>query len=154
MTTKAIEVIFDETQSLSVTDAMYVFHIHEDFDPWAILGLIHSNIFLFLYKVSNQGDARVIPQVKASKLSTIPVPTRAFFSSTARKLADCTQKLCSITRDIANLPSQTIGSKTTDLEGEIYQLTVEMNMLVSSLYELDDKDESLVNLSLQGLQRS
>lgn len=76
-TAKTIELVFDPDQSLYVTDAMYVFQPSKQFDPWVVIGLMQSKLFLFLYRVANQGESRIIPQVKASKLEGLPFPDAA-----------------------------------------------------------------------------
>jgi hypothetical protein len=40
----------------------------------AIQAVMHSSALLYLYRVSNQGEKRVIPQVKATKLQEVPFP--------------------------------------------------------------------------------
>lgn len=89
-TTKAIEIVYDETENLVVTDAMYVFALKAKIDPWAFMAVMHSSTMLFLYRVSNQGEGRVIPQVKASKLQTLPFPNLAANVALQKSLAtDC-----------------------------------------------------------------
>lgn len=89
-TTKAIEIVYDETENLVVTDAMYVFALKSGIDPWAFMAVMHSSTMLFLYRVSNQGEGRVIPQVKASKLQTLPFPKLTANKTLQENLAaDC-----------------------------------------------------------------
>ena len=76
-TAKRPEVIFDESDGLFVTDAMYVFCLEAGEDPWTCLGIINSRLFEFLYRVANEGESRVIPQVKAAKLYGLPYPSAA-----------------------------------------------------------------------------
>ena len=73
-TTKVIELVYDETNNLVVTDAMYVFKILPTMDRHVCMAILTSKIFLQLYRISNQGESRVIPQIKAEKLLTIPFP--------------------------------------------------------------------------------
>ena len=73
-TSKTIELVYDESQNLVVTDAMYVFKFRPEVDPYVALAILQSKAFLFFYRVANQGESRVIPQVKASKLSSLPFP--------------------------------------------------------------------------------
>ena len=74
-TSKKIELVYDRDSSAFVTDAMYVFRAPPEVDPYVLMGVLQSRAFLFLYRVANQGESRVIPQVKASKLQELPVPT-------------------------------------------------------------------------------
>lgn len=73
-TSKSIEVVFDENRNLVVTDAMYLCKLREGVSPKAVLGVLHSKLFAFLYRLSNQGESRVIPQIKAAKLEPLPFP--------------------------------------------------------------------------------
>ena len=69
---------------------MYVFALKEEINPWAFMAVMHSSTMLFLYRVSNLGDGRVIPQVKASKLQTLPFPKLTANKALQEKLAsDC-----------------------------------------------------------------
>ena len=73
-TSKKIELLYDEKNDIYVTDAMYVFKISKKYNPWITIAILQSSLFLFLYRIANQGENRVIPQVKASKLQYIPFP--------------------------------------------------------------------------------
>lgn len=85
-TSKRIELAYDESQNLIVTDAMYVFKIRPEIDPYSALAILQSKAFLFFYRVANQGESRVIPQVKASKLATLPFPRSASSSLDVKNL--------------------------------------------------------------------
>ena len=50
-----------------------MFLLKPGYDPLA-LAVLQSHLFLFLYRVSNLGESRVIPQVKAAKLQTFSEP--------------------------------------------------------------------------------
>ena len=52
-TTKTIELIYDETDNIFVTDAMYVFRLKEGFNPWVCMAILSSKAFLFFYRVAN-----------------------------------------------------------------------------------------------------
>lgn len=100
-TTKAIELIFDESASIYVTDAMYVFGLKPGIDPWTCMAVLHSKLVLFLYRVANQGEARVIPQVKASKLSTLPFPDIGASQPTATALSRSCKAMLSLHEQLA-----------------------------------------------------
>ena len=74
-TSKSIELIYDESEKLVVTDAMYVFRVLPVVSALALMAVMHSKLFLQLYRIANEGDARVIPQIKAAKLELLPIPT-------------------------------------------------------------------------------
>ncbi|MBI4701194.1 MAG: restriction endonuclease subunit M [Deltaproteobacteria bacterium] len=87
-TTHGVHLIYDHRDDLVVTDAMYVFRLRKDQDPMAALAILHSRLFLGLYQVANQGDARVIPQIKAAKLGALPYPGADKGTARAEKLAE------------------------------------------------------------------
>ena len=53
---------------------MYVFAPRAGVPHEYLLGLMHSKPFADFYRLANQGDARVIPQIKAAKLLEVPIP--------------------------------------------------------------------------------
>lgn len=73
-TTRNIELVWDPSSQLVVTDAMYVFAPKEGIPPEFLMGLMHSRPFADFYHLANQGDGRVIPQIKAAKLLEVPIP--------------------------------------------------------------------------------
>ena len=76
-TTNSLALVLDPASSLFVTDAMYVFRPLPEYSPAAVIAVMQSRAFGFLYRVANQGESRVIPQVKASKLEPLPIPAEA-----------------------------------------------------------------------------
>ena len=73
-TSRHIELVYDEAGDLVVTDAMYVFGVRDGVPVEYVLGLMQAVPFAEFYRVANQGDGRVIPQVKATKLMEVPFP--------------------------------------------------------------------------------
>jgi len=136
-TSKRIEVIYDPDASVYVTDAMYVFKLLPEYNPWACMAILQSKLFLFLYHVANQGESRVIPQVKASKLHTIPYP--------APKSADpVSANLAQFCREMLRLHKQLTGANTPDektrIQRQIETTDQQIDQLVYELYGLTDKE--------------
>ena len=73
-TSKKIELVYDEDQTICVTDAMYVFRTRKILDWKFVMAILQSATFLFLYRTANQNESRVIPQIKATKLYSLPFP--------------------------------------------------------------------------------
>ncbi|NJO36157.1 MAG: hypothetical protein HC869_27005 [Rhodospirillales bacterium] len=73
-TSRKIELVYDKEGDLIVTDAMYVFGVRSGIPVEFVLGLMQSSPFAEFYRLGNQGDGRVIPQVKARKLLEVPLP--------------------------------------------------------------------------------
>jgi type I restriction-modification system DNA methylase subunit len=104
-TTKKIELVYDERDDLFVTDAMYVFSPKKGIDPWALMAIMQSKVFLFLYRISNQGESRVIPQIKAAKLEPLPIPELAG-SSDVKTLSHDAKKLLELNREFSKASSE------------------------------------------------
>ncbi len=140
-TVKTIELVFDEKESLFVTDAMYVFTLKPGYDPWAALAVLQSRLFLFLYRVSNLGESRVIPQVKAAKLQTLPLPRLELSNPLVSQLrAEC-ESLLLLNEKVIAVKSE---RDRTALERQIRATDGRIDRLVYELYELKPEEISLV----------
>lgn len=147
-TSKTFEVVHDATDDLYVTDAMYVFRIRPGLDPRVVLGLIHSRLVLFLYRVTNQGEGRVIPQVKAAKLNEIPVPALDIDFVGCRALVDAVDQLLAVTSRLgkARMPNE-IEALCREASG----LVVRLDRRVYDLYGLTEDEIALVESSFEGV---
>jgi len=95
-TSKRIELVFDATMDLYVTDAMYVFRSKLGINPDFLGAVMQSNIFRAFYLIGNQGEGRVIPQIKAAKLNSLPVPKFTEQSAIHTKIANDARALASL----------------------------------------------------------
>ncbi len=142
-TTKRIEVIFDNSDNLVVTDAMYVFRLKSGIHPMAALGVLHSSLFLFLYRVSNQGEARVIPQIKAAKLGPLPFPDLANIAQKAQH-----DRMVQLVEQMLKTKAQVSTAKTesdrTYLEDKCAGLDRQIDQLTYDIYDLTPEEVSLV----------
>lgn len=139
-TNKTIELVYDEKDSLYVTDAMYVFSFRERVDPWAAMAVLQSRLFLFLYRVANQGESRVIPQVKAAKLGGIPFPDLRQ-SKHAELLSNLSKTMCSLSEQLSSEKSE---HGRTELERRISSTDDEIDALVYKVYGLTDAEMKIV----------
>lgn len=73
-TSKRIELVFDKSDNLVVTDAMYIIHLKDNIDPILFISFMQSKVVHFCYLILNQGESRVIPQIKATKLYSLTIP--------------------------------------------------------------------------------
>jgi adenine-specific DNA-methyltransferase len=139
-TSKKIELIFDKEQNLYVTDAMYVFSTKRHIDPRLVLAVLQSKAFLFLYRVSNQGELRVIPQVKASKLDSLPFP------ACAQEAANTT---CQLVDDLlktkAHLGAATTETEINYLESRCADIDRRIDEIVYELYGLTSEEIAIVD---------
>lgn len=140
-TSKTIELIYDPDRSVYVTDAMYVFNILSNVDPWAFMAVMQSKLFLFIYKVSNQGESRVIPQVKASKLENLPFPVFDKAQPVVTKLREQCQQMYYLNRKRSNARTP---QEQTALERETSATDKQINQLVYRLYGLTEEEIKIV----------
>jgi hypothetical protein len=141
-TAKTIELIYDPDNSIYVTDAMYVFSLLPARQPesWAVMAILQSRLFLVLYRVANQGESRVIPQVKASKLQSLPYPVYEYPSLRVNELGRLCQVMCQLHRSIAVQTSH----EQTLLQRQIHAMGRQIDHLVYELYGLTDDEISMV----------
>ncbi|HXR48930.1 MAG TPA: N-6 DNA methylase [Candidatus Limnocylindrales bacterium] len=140
-TTKTIEVIYDEKDNLFVTDAMYVFTPKPGLCPWAFMAVMQSALFLFLYRLANQGESRVIPQIKASKLDTIPFPSLQADDLKVKRLAELCRAMLAARKQLAGAQS--------DKDKDFYTnrcdgLDRQIDALVYDLYALTPDEIKIV----------
>jgi type I restriction-modification system DNA methylase subunit len=145
-TSKTIELIYDASSSLYVTDAMYVFQIQPPHDPWALMAILQSKPFLFLYRVANQGESRVIPQVKASKLEALPYPKREPTHPDMIKLSERSRKMLELNKQKHS--GKLAPSELDRVEREIARTDEEIDNLVYNLYGVTDEERKTIEGSL------
>lgn len=140
-TSKTIELIYDPGASIFVTDAMYVFRTVAGVDPWAFMAIMQSKLFSFLYRVSNQGESRVIPQVKASKLQPLPFPACERPRPALATLSDLCQQMYSLHRQQAT--GRTPQEKTA-LARQVAATDAQIDRSVYHLYGLTQDEIQIV----------
>lgn len=91
--------------------------------------------------VSNQGDARVIPQVKASKLQTLPFPDlRKNKLLQAQLVSDCKALI-----EAKHKAATAFLERQKDYYAQRYvELNTRINTTVFELYGLSDEEVALV----------
>jgi hypothetical protein len=96
---------------------------------------------LFAYRVANQGESRIIPQVKASKLQVLPFPRLDAKASVVQKLSDLGRELYKLNREAK---SSKTGDKFRSMEEKV-------NSLVYQAYGLSDDSIDVVRKTLEGI---
>lgn len=140
-TTKTIELVWDPDQSVYVTDAMYVFKPPAGWDPWTFIAILQSRLFLFLYRTANQGESRIIPQVKASKLEILPLP----FCNSSHHQSEHLSKTSAQIRDAKKeLAGASTDRDKTFYESKCASLDRQIDELVYELYELTPDEIAIV----------
>jgi hypothetical protein len=145
-TSKTIELIYDEQDHLCVTDAMYVFAVRDGIDPFAVMALMQSRVFLALYRVSNLGEARVIPQIKAAKLEPIPFPICASGDKLVKAVSTKASELLLIRQGLATAKA---AANRAALVRQCDILDKEIDILVSNLYGLTRNETEVLEAQLR-----
>jgi hypothetical protein len=145
-TSKTIELIYDSNSSAYVTDAMYVFQSPHDWEPWSLIAILQSKLFLFLYRTANQGESRVIPQVKASKLEPLPIPKCDVSHSSSKRLSG-------IAKQLLDSKQHWLAAKT-DKDKNYYSSKCaafdhQIDALVYELYDLAEEEIQIVETSIR-----
>jgi len=106
------------------------------------MAIMQSKLFLFLYRVSNQGESRVIPQVKASKLESLPFPVcdkpyalLTNLSNHCRQMYDCYR---------AHAVAKTPHEKSL-MQRRIETIDRQIDALVYELYGLTEEEKNAVD---------
>jgi hypothetical protein len=133
-TSRRIELVYDESGELVVTDAMYVFGVRTGIPVEFVLGIMQSTAFLEFYRIGNQGDGRVIPQVKATKLMEVPFPrwdptdevhkaivstVKALMALSASEAAGVTRNLAAQRRKLDRLAEKAYSGEQMESEHEL-----------------------------------
>jgi len=145
-TSRTIALIYDRSDSLFVTDAMYVFRLKPNFSPMSSLGILHSKLFLFLYWISNQGESRVIPQVKASKLNDLPFP-QSQDNGIDDEITHLVERLFKLHLRRANAMSE---YDKNALQRQIEATDMQIDRLVYAVYGLSDQEIEIVERVVGG----
>jgi adenine-specific DNA-methyltransferase len=144
-TIKTIELIYDSTRHAYVTDAMYIFAVRADVDPWAFMAIAQSKPFLFLYRVSNQGESRVIPQIKASKLQPLPFPLANAPADSIEHLSTLCKRMLEINAGAQNCRNPQEMQK---FRRNISSIDEEIDSCTYRLYGLTSKEAGVIERSL------
>jgi len=141
-TTRSIELIYDPAGTVFATDAMYVFKPASNQNPYTMMAILHSKLFLFLYNTANVGESRVIPQVKAAKLATLPYPKQNSNLTIAQKLNEQCNSMLSLHKQ---LPQARTPHEQTALERQIEATDRQIDALVYELYALTEEEIAIVD---------
>lgn len=136
-TTKKLCLAFDEV-GYYATDALYLFKTKAGINEQAILAVLHSKAFQFLYDTIIQGGQRVIPQVKAVYLNDLPFPK---IGKQELELAKLVDQLAKLNEEKADTKLQT---KINQIESKIDYCESRINEIVYQLYGLTAEEIIIV----------
>lgn len=106
-------------------------------DPISLMAVMQSSIFHALYSISNQGEGRVIPQVKATKLHEIPVPAALTTNGMKRELNKIVQTLEALN---GLLKRENVAARKESYQRQISNATQKLDDVVAEMYGLSTTD--------------
>jgi hypothetical protein len=105
------------------------------------MAILHSRLFLFLYGVANQGEGRVIPQVKASKLGELPVPAPDRMPAKMRQIRELCQRLIAANAAQGKKISEPMAERLARQKASI---AAQIDGIVYELYEVSKRDIAMI----------
>jgi hypothetical protein len=120
---------------------MYVFSAKPEVDPLALLAILQSRFFLFLYRISNLGEARVIPQIKAAKLGPLPIPAIPWAGSVSERLRISALQMLDLNK---RLQAVKTPQEKISLERQISATDAQIDKLAYELYGLTEGEMRIV----------
>lgn len=145
-TSKTVNLAYDANGSLVVTDAMFVFKVKSEIDPNMVLAVMQSRPFLFFYRVANQGESRVIPQLKAAKLEPLPFPG----PDRRAKLEPTISSLVRRAQEIQEAKDSASDRDAKVLQSGLESVMREIDTQVSIAYGLSREDSEFIESWLKG----
>jgi hypothetical protein len=105
------------------------------------MAVMQSKTFLYLYQVANQNEGRVIPQVKASKLQSIPFPAWEVDNPVWNEIGRLGRQMMKLNEQLATVRT---GYERTALQRQIASTDRQIELLVQDLYELTQDEAAVV----------
>ncbi|MDG6977807.1 MAG: hypothetical protein JRN58_01870 [Nitrososphaerota archaeon] len=146
-TSKTVNLLYDAKDSLVVTDAMFVFRLKDRLDPDIVLAVMQSSPFLFFYRVANQGEQRVIPQLKAAKLESLPFPAFGEQEKQGRVLFSLVSRAHEITRAMESAKSK---EENETIKAGLGSVLSNIDDAVCEAYGLTSEDAAYIRGWLKG----
>lgn len=151
-TTKDICVALDESADYYATDSLYLFRLNPELDIHErfVIGVLHSTCFQFLYQTNTQGEQRVIPQIKATKLYGLPFPLPDLSNPVDKASHD---KIVTLVESMQKLTKSIQEARTPDAKTHTQRMIrateKEIDVLVYELYGLTEDEIKIVEESRQ-----
>ncbi|MBK7994116.1 MAG: hypothetical protein IPK14_12060 [Blastocatellia bacterium] len=129
---------------------MYVFKVLPPLDYLAVMGILQSKAFLALYIIANQGESRVIPQVKAKKLVSLPFPKMDFSNekdaASHSKMVELVGQMFSLHKRYSSIKTQ---QEKTIIQRQMDSLEELIDKLVYQLYGLTNEEIKILEETLK-----
>jgi len=111
-----------------------------------LLGILNSKLFVFIYRLLSIENGRVLPQVKPTILSKLPIRTLNFQDSEEDKFQY--DQMVSLVKNMLDLNKKLAEAKTPQakdvLQRQIETIDKQIDQLVYKLYDLTDEEIKIV----------
>ncbi|KKL26389.1 hypothetical protein LCGC14_2395780 [marine sediment metagenome] len=128
------------------TDGLYLFGVDKTINVNYLLGILNSKLFVFIYRLLSIENGRVLPQVKPTILSKLPIRTLNFQDSEEDKFQY--DQMVSLVKNMLDLNKKLAEAKTPQakdvLQRQIETIDKQIDQLVYKLYDLTDEEIKIV----------
>jgi type I restriction-modification system DNA methylase subunit len=144
ITEDRITVTLDESQ-LFASDGLYLFGVLKPVSSKYVIGVLNSQLFLFIYRLLAMEEQRVLAQVKPTLLSQLPIRTINFSDKADKRRHD---RMVSLVETMLELHKREAemkgGHEKTVVERQIAATDKQIDQLVYELYGLTDEEIAIV----------
>lgn len=114
-----------------VTDGLYTFSLKTDIDPYFIMAILNSKLFVYLYRLVSFEKGRVLAQVKPTIIGTLPIClVTKENKSIVTEISSLAKHLCSLYGNSVNstgshealILQRTIGGIEDKIDSKVYSL--------------------------------
>jgi len=130
------------------TDGLYLFATKEALDSSFLLGILNSQLYVFLYRLLSLEQGRVLAQVKPTLLAQLPIPVIDCSDNTQKASHD---KMVSLVQRMLDLHKRLQTARTEHergvLERQIAATDDEIDHLVYELYDLTTVEIAIIEES-------
>ena len=130
---------FDQTFA---TDGLYLFGTKDSIDPYCLLGILNSKLYVFIYRLLSMEKGRTLAQVKPTILHGLPIINRnASNSELCNKIASMAK---TITQEYSRIEQNFTQNESERIKNKIESLLDIIDSLVYQLYELTPDEIAIV----------
>lgn len=127
-------IVAPDTRQTYVTDGLYLFAPKNNINPNYLMGILNSRLFVFVYRLLAIEKGRVLPQVKPTILSKLPIRliNQKQKAETIKhdKIVDLVNSICQANHELLNI-------KTPHLRTNLQrQIDIADKMIDQAVYDL------------------
>ena len=138
-----------DCDGLYCTDGLYLFSLKDSSLANYVVGILNSQLFVFIYRLLSLESGRVLPQVKPAILDNLPIRKIDFSNESDRATYD---KISAMVERMLDLHKQLATAKNpndkTRLQREIEATDRQIDQLVYELYGLTEEEIKIVETGM------